>query len=97
MMQHTSLQTQWRRKQGEMDAALEPWAPRAMYQRLGGSIVEQEALVRAVGESFFEGGGLAEEREVNEWVRRVREEGVKLERRREMRFRWDEGRVGGWR
>lgn len=79
-----------------------------MYGRLVSSIAEQEALVRAVEESFLEGGGveecgrdvragMASEREVGDWVKRIREGTAVLERRRESRTRWDEGRVGGWR
>lgn len=118
VLQHTSLQNTWRRKQSEMDDALSPWGPRAMYQRLVSSINEQEALVKAVVESFLEGSGgggmggtedyyngdgagsaqgKASEKEVSEWIRRIREGATVLERRREMRGRWDEGRVGGWR
>lgn len=108
MLQHTSLQTQWRRKQGEMDEALAPWGPRAMYQRLVAAIAEQEALLRAVYESFLEGAnagheyygdadGKATDKEVTDWIKRIREGTVVLEKRREMRARWDEGRVGGWR
>ena len=109
LLNHTSLQTQWRRKQSEMDDALAPWGPRQMYQRLVSSISEQEALLRAMQESFLEGGneqdtyygsangGKASEKEVTEWVRRIREGATTLEKRREMRARWDEGRVGGWR
>ena len=84
-----------------MDAALEPWSPKALYQRLSAAIAEQEAVCQAVEESFLEdgeeGGGVSSEREVADWVRRVRSEGAKLEARREARSRWDEGRVGGWR
>jgi hypothetical protein len=109
LLNHTSLQTQWRRKQSEMDDALAPWGPRQMYQRLIASIGEQEALLRAMQESFLEGGnpgdayygstndGKAGEKEVTEWVKRIREGATTLEKRREMRARWDEGRVGGWR
>ncbi|RVX70177.1 hypothetical protein B0A52_05510 [Exophiala mesophila] len=118
MLNHTSLQTQWRRKQTEMDDALAPWGPRQMYQRLLSSISEQENLLKAIQESFLDGtgaddvaagaagyyggmpgagGGKASEKEVSEWVRRIREGATTLERRREMRARWDEGRVGGWR
>ena len=88
-----------------------------MYQRLVSSINEQEALVKAVVESFLEGGGesrdtgwedsngtshdsrggKATDKEVSDWIRRVREGTATLEKRREMRARWDEGRVGGWR
>ena len=108
MLQHTSLQTQWRRKQSEMDEALAPWGPRAMYQRLIASISEQEAMLIALQESFVEGSSetpdyygsgssKASEKEVTDWVKRVREGAAALEKRREMRARWDEGRVGGWR
>lgn len=109
LLNHTSLQTQWRRKQSEMDDALAPWGPRQMHQRLVSSINEQEALLRAMQESFLDGGtdedayygaahgGKASEKEVTEWVRRIREGSTILEKRREMRARWDEGRVGGWR
>jgi hypothetical protein len=108
LLNHTSLQAQWRRKQSEMDDALSPWGPRQMYQRLVSSIGEQEALLRAMQESFLEGSnddgahydgghGKATEKEVTEWVRRIREGATTLEKRREMRARWDEGRVGGWR
>jgi hypothetical protein len=83
-----------------------------MYQRLVSAISEQENLVKAMQESFLEGEGgddgysgdgggsgaqKASEKEVGEWVRRIREGTTTLERRREMRARWDEGRVGGWR
>ncbi|EEH21041.1 hypothetical protein PABG_03272 [Paracoccidioides brasiliensis Pb03] len=101
LLQHQSLELSWRKKQSEMDTALEPWSPKALYQRLVASITEQEAVCRAVEESFLESEGDSEgkasEREVMEWVRKVRGEGAKLESRREMRARWDEGRVGGWR
>lgn len=107
LLNHTSLQTQWRRKQGDMDDALSPWQPRAMYQRLVASINEQESLLRAMMESFLDGGGddayngasdgKASEKEVTDWIRRLREGATTLEKRREMRARWDEGRVGGWR
>ncbi|KAL9108862.1 MAG: hypothetical protein Q9227_006393 [Pyrenula ochraceoflavens] len=104
LLQHTTLSAQWRRKQGDMDAALEPWSPKSMYQRLVAGITEQGSLVRAVEESFLEADhnietGLekATEKEVSDWVRRIREGTVLLEKRREARARWDEGRVGGWR
>lgn len=95
-----------------MDVALQPWSPKAMYGRLVSGISEQEAIVRAVEESFLDEGGvgggggggvgdygqgMAGEREVGEWVKRIREGTAVLERRRESRARWDEGRVGGWR
>lgn len=108
LLNHTSLQNQWRRKQSEMDDALSPWGPRQMYQRLLSGITEQESVLKAMQESFLEGSnsddgyyggadGKASEKEVTEWVRRIREGATTLEKRREMRARWDEGRVGGWR
>ena len=78
-----------------------------MYGRLMSGISEQEALLRAVEESFLEEGGVEEyrhnaagmtsEREVGDWVKRIREGTAVLEKRRESRAMWDEGRVGGWR
>jgi phage shock protein A len=99
LLTHQSLEVSWRKKQTEMDAALAPWSPKALYQRLAASIAEQEAVCHAVEESFLEGEhhGRATEKEVADWIRRVRAEGAKLEARREAKARWDEGRVGGWR
>lgn len=108
LLQHTTLSTQWRRKQSEMDDALSPWGPRAMYQRLVSSISEQEAVIRAMQDSFLEGGeaafhgsgpesGKASDKEVGDWIRSIREGTTTLEKRKETRARWDEGRVGGWR
>ncbi|KAL4868325.1 hypothetical protein BDV12DRAFT_209293 [Aspergillus spectabilis] len=103
LLQNQSLEVSWRKKQSEMDAALAPWSPKALYQRLSAGIAEQEAVCAAVEESFLEEEHLdhhhrkATEKEVAEWVRRVRGEGAKLAGRREAKARWDEGRVGGWR
>lgn len=80
-----------------MEAALAPFAPRALYGRLQLSIGEQEEICTAVEEGWIDGEGVASEREVVEWLRRVREGRKLLELRRERRARWDEGRVGGWR
>ena len=86
-----------------MDEALAPWSPKALYQRLSASIVEQEAICQAVEESFLDDdhehqfGGRATEKEVTDWVRRIRAETGRLTARREAKARWDEGRVGGWR
>ena len=80
-----------------MDQALEPWSPKVLYGRLGREVGEMEGVVRVVEESFLEEGVVAGEREVGEWVRRVREGTKRLEGLREGRRRWDEGRVGGWR
>lgn len=82
-----------------MDAALAPLSPRALYQRLSASISEQEAICQAVEESFLEEDhhGQVTEKEVADWIRRVRAEAARLASRREAKARWDEGRVGGWR
>lgn len=99
LLTHQSLEVSWRKKQSEMDAALAPWSPKALYQRLAASIAEQEAVCQAVEESFLEEEhhGRATEKEVGDWIRRVRAESAKLAARREAKARWDEGRVGGWR
>ncbi|KAF9885979.1 hypothetical protein FE257_012157 [Aspergillus nanangensis] len=99
LLTHQSLEVSWRKKQSDMDAALAPWSPKALYQRLAASIAEQEAVCQAVEESFLEGEhhGRASEKEVADWIRRVRGETAKLAARREAKSRWDEGRVGGWR
>ncbi|EYE91248.1 vacuolar protein sorting family 37 protein [Aspergillus ruber CBS 135680] len=99
LLAHQSLEVSWRKKQTEMDAALAPWSPRALYQRLSASISEQEAICQAVEESFLEEDhhGSVTEKEVADWVRRVRAEAGRLAARREAKARWDEGRVGGWR
>lgn len=89
-----------------MDAALAPFAPAALYARLGQSLAEQEAVCRALEESFLEGGGasiregggeVATERETLDWARRYREAKKLYYLRHERRERWNEHRVGGWR
>ncbi|KAI1467456.1 uncharacterized protein F4812DRAFT_459562 [Daldinia caldariorum] len=104
-----ALERQWRQKQAEMDAALAPFSPAALYARLGQSLAEQEAVCRALEESFLdgdargssggeeEGAGLASERETLDWVRRYRDAKKLLYLRHERRERWNEHRVGGWR
>lgn len=99
LLTHQSLEVSWRKKQSEMDAALAPWSPKALYQRLSAAIAEQEAVCQAVEESFLDEDhhGRATEKEISDWVRRVRAEAAKLAARKEAKARWDEGRVGGWR
>lgn len=96
-----ALERQWRAKQAEQDAALRDFSPPALYQRLSAAVGEQEALCRGLEESFLEGEGgsdaVASEREVNEFVRRLREGRKIAYLRAERKERWDEGRVGGWR
>ncbi|KAH6895151.1 hypothetical protein B0T10DRAFT_208642 [Thelonectria olida] len=95
-----ALERQWRQKQSDMDHALAPFSPVALYQQLSQSVQEQALVCQAMEESFLEGGGegeLATEREVTDWVRRYREAKVQSYLRQERKDRWDEGRVGGWR
>lgn len=99
LLAHQSLEVTWRKKQTDMDTALAPWSPKALYQRLSAAIAEQEAVCQAVEESFLDEDhhGRATEKEIADWVRRVRAEASKLAARKEAKARWDEGRVGGWR
>ncbi|KAI1120907.1 hypothetical protein F5Y10DRAFT_113431 [Nemania abortiva] len=107
-----ALDRQWRSKQADMDTALAPFAPAALYTRLTQALQEQEMLCAAMEESFLEGGGtqsgdnngdgstadgLATERETLDWVRRYREAKRLYHLRQERKERWNERRVGGWR
>lgn len=98
-----ALERQWRAKQAEQDGALREFSPPALYQRLSAAVGEQEALCRGLEESFLEGegadgtGAVASDREVTEFVRRLREGRKIAYLRAERKERWDEGRVGGWR
>ena len=98
-----ALERQWRTKQAEQDLVLREFSPPALYQRLSAAVGEQEALCRGLEESFLEGEGadgtdaVASEREVTEFVRRLREGRKNAYLRAERKERWDEGRVGGWR
>ncbi|KAK7193620.1 hypothetical protein DPSP01_000173 [Paraphaeosphaeria sporulosa] len=94
---------QWRAKQAEQDEVLREFSAPALYQRLTAAVGEQEALCRGLEESFLEGEGaggtdaVASEREVTEFVRRLRDGRKVAYLRAERKERWDEGRVGGWR
>lgn len=107
-----ALDRQWRSKQADMDHALAPFSPAALYARLTQALQEQEMLCAAMEESFLEGdgaqgtsgngndgaaGGLATEREILDWVRRYREAKRLYYLRQERKERWNERRVGGWR
>ncbi|KAI9782709.1 MAG: hypothetical protein M1839_004697 [Geoglossum umbratile] len=96
-----ALERQWRAKQSDTDAALAPFSPKALYQRLVSAVAEQEQMCRALEESFLDhtgvDGGKAGERETAEFVKRFREGRKVYYLRRERKERWDEGRVGGWR
>ncbi|KAI1076733.1 hypothetical protein F5B20DRAFT_307933 [Whalleya microplaca] len=51
-----ALERQWRAKQAEMDAALAPFGPAALYGRLTAALAEQEGVCAALEESFLDGG-----------------------------------------
>lgn len=87
----------WRRKEKEMEDALEAFGPRALHRRLAGAVREGEEGLGVVVESWLAMDGVVSEREVQEWVKGVREGRKVVELRKERRGRWDEGRVGGWR
>jgi len=69
----------------------------ALYQRLNASVQEQNALVKGIEDSFLEHSGVATDREISDFVRRVRDAKKTAFLRTERKERWDEGRVGGWR
>jgi hypothetical protein len=95
-----ALEGQWRSKQSEQDATLRDFSAPALYQRLSAAVGDQEQLCRGLEESFIQGDGdaaVAGEREVAEFVRRLKEARTVAYLRRERKERWDEGRIGGWR
>ncbi|KAK8196685.1 hypothetical protein M8818_006852 [Zalaria obscura] len=92
-----ALEQQHRTKIAETEDELRGFSPMALYQRLSASVQEQESLVKGIEESFLEEGGIANEREVADFIRRVREAKRVAFLRAERKERWDEGRVGGWR
>ncbi|KAH9998065.1 hypothetical protein F4779DRAFT_636125 [Xylariaceae sp. FL0662B] len=55
-----ALERQWRAKQAEMDAALAPFGPAALYGRLTAALAEQEAVCAALEESFLDAAGLGD-------------------------------------
>jgi hypothetical protein len=92
-----ALEQQHRAKLSETEDALQTFSPMALYQRLSASVQEQEQLVRGLEESWLDEGGMASDREIGEFVRRVKENKKTAFLRAERKRRWDEGRVGGWR
>lgn len=92
-----ALEQQHRSKLAETEKALASFSPQALYQRLAAGVQEQEQLVKGLEESWMDEEGVASEREVGEFVRRVKEAKALTVLRRERKYRWDEGRVGGWR
>jgi len=92
-----ALEQQHRSKISETEDKLRGFSPMALYQRLNSSVQEQNALVKGIEESFLEHGGIASDREIADFVRRVRDAKRSAFLRTERKERWDEGRVGGWR
>lgn len=92
-----ALEQSHRSKLSETEDALSQFSPMALYQRLSASVAEQDNLVRGVEESWLDESGVADNAEVEAFVRRVKEARKVAFLRRERKGRWDEGRVGGWR
>ena len=90
LVQTRALETFHRTLFAKTEKALTQFSPPALYQRLSGSVTEAEQVLRGIEESWVDAGGVAGEREVESWLKRVRE-GKKTEVLRR------EGRVGGWR
>lgn len=91
-----ALEQQHRAKISETEDALRAFSPMALYQRLNASVTEQEQLLRGVEESWIDEPGQASEREISDWMKRVKEASRVAFLRKERKARWDEGRVGGW-
>ncbi|KAF2156075.1 hypothetical protein K461DRAFT_318695 [Myriangium duriaei CBS 260.36] len=92
-----ALEQQHRTKLSETENELKEFSPMALYQRLNASAQEQDSLVRGIEDSFLDENGMASDREVQDFVRRLREAKKTAFLRNERKMRWDEGRVGGWR
>ncbi|KIW01299.1 uncharacterized protein PV09_07337 [Verruconis gallopava] len=93
-----ALERQFRAKQAEQETALRDFSAPALYQKLVSAIAEQESLCRGLEESFLEDeSGKANEREIEVFVKRLKEARKIAYLRQERKERWDEGRVGGWR
>ncbi|KAL1306971.1 hypothetical protein AAFC00_005605 [Neodothiora populina] len=92
-----ALEQQHRSKIAETEHALRNFSPMALYQRLNTSVQEQNALVRGIEESFLDESALASDRELSDFLRRLREAKRLSFLRSQRKERWDEGRVGGWR
>lgn len=92
-----ALEQQHKSKIVETEDTLKGFSPMALYQRLSASAQEQDALVKGIQDSFLDDGGLAPDREVQDFVRRLRDTKRVAFLRNQRKERWDEGRVGGWR
>ena len=73
--------------------------PRVLHGRLVAAIGEAERMGEGVIVAGLEArdGEMATERDVEDWIQKVKEERRLVWLRKERRARWDEGRVGGWR
>ncbi|QIX01939.1 hypothetical protein AMS68_007456 [Peltaster fructicola] len=91
-----ALEQQYRAKITETEAALRAFSPMAQYQRLNASATEQQQLLKGIEESWIDEPGQANEREINDWVKRVKDASRVAFIRKERKARWDEGRVSGW-
>lgn len=92
-----ALEQQHRGKIVETEDTLRGFSPMALYQRLNASVQEQDAFVKGIEDSFLEESGMTSEREIADFVRRLRDAKRTAFLRTERKERWDEGRVGGWR
>jgi len=92
-----ALEQQHRSKVSETEGELDQFSPMALYQKLHASVQEQNSLLKGLEDSFLEENDTASEKEVQDFVRKVREAKRLAFLRSERKIRWDEGRVGGWR
>lgn len=91
-----ALEQQHRTKISETETALQEFSPMALYQRLSAGATEQEQLLRGIEESWIDEAGQANERELGDWIKRVKDASRTAFLHKERKARWDEGRVGGW-
>lgn len=92
-----ALEQQHRAKIAETEDALRSFSPMALYQRLNASAQEQEQLIIGIEDSWLDESGVASDREISDFVKRVKDNKRLAFLRVERKRRWDEGRVGGWR
>lgn len=92
-----ALEQQHKSKISETEHALRNFSPMALYQRLAASVQEQDSLLRGIEESFLDEGGLASDKDLSDFIRRLRDARALGFLRSQRKQRWDEGRVGGWR
>ena len=93
---------QYRAKIAETEAAVREFSPARLYQQLSAGVGEQNTLCTTMADSFLESGGdgpgqigAAGERDISDFVKRIREASGTAFLRKERKERWSEGRVGG--